>query len=78
MEYTYDDVTHQVGREHVDKDGNGEDKIVETMYSHALATKLVIRVDKEGTYFTVVNVHNNKMLGSCHTKQFTIDNLWGE
>ena len=72
MNYTYDMVQHQVGRERVDPTGNGEDKIVETLYSHALNNKLVIRCDDEGVFFTIINVDNDKMLGSARTRQYTI------
>jgi hypothetical protein len=72
MDYAYDTVTHQVGREEVDGDGNGEDKVIETLYSHALNNKLVIRVDKQGVFFTVINILNNKMLASARTMQYNI------
>jgi len=78
MEYTYDEIVHQVGREEVDKNGNCENKIVETMYSHAVNTKLVIRCDEEGVFFTILSTDSNKMLASCRTKQFTIKNVRGD
>jgi hypothetical protein len=78
VDYIYEDVVHQVGREHVDKNGNGEDKIVETMYSYAVNTKLVIRCDEEGVFFTIISTDSNKMLASCRTKQYTIKNVRGD
>ena len=75
MDYTYDMVQHQVGREQVDPQGNGEDKIVETFYSHAVGTQLVIRCDAEGTFFTINSIDNRKMMGSARTKQYTIEEV---
>lgn len=66
MEYTYEEIIHQVGR-----DAN-EHVVIETMFSHALCNKLVVMVDSKGVFFTIINPENDKVLAMAYTKQVTI------
>jgi len=58
MEYTYDELMHQVGRD--------KELVAETMYSHALENKVVIQRNGNQLSFTVINIINSKVLYAFH------------
>ena len=58
MEYTYDELMHQVGRD--------KELVADTMYSHALENKVVIQRNGNQLSFTVINIINSKVLYAFH------------